>query len=38
MGASLDYSLGREIDYTRIDQAISFDSSPYVQIGVKFRF
>ena len=29
------YSVGREIDYTRINKTVSFDPSPYIQIGLK---
>lgn len=32
------YSVGRHIDYTDIDQSVSFDPSPYVQVGLKWRF
>jgi len=32
------YSFDRELDYRRIDQVIRFDSAPYVQAGLKYRF
>ena len=32
------YSVGRRVRYTRIDQSVSFDPSPYCQAGVKYRF
>jgi opacity protein-like surface antigen len=38
IGVEGGYSLGREIDYTRIDQTLSFGSSPYFQVGLKYRF
>ena len=32
------YSLGRQIDYTRLDETVRFDPSPYVQAGLRYRF
>jgi hypothetical protein len=32
------YSVGREIDYQRIDQTVTFDPAPYAQAGLKYRF
>jgi hypothetical protein len=32
------YSVGRQINYTRIDQTVTFDPGPYCQVGVKYRF
>jgi opacity protein-like surface antigen len=32
------YSVGREIDYTRIDQTVSFSNSPYVRTALTYRF
>ncbi|MGO8677617.1 MAG: DUF6268 family outer membrane beta-barrel protein [Limisphaerales bacterium] len=32
------YSVGREIDYERIDQTVRFDPAPYAQAGLKYRF
>ena len=32
------YSLGREIDYQRIGQTVTFDAAPYAQVGLKYRF
>jgi opacity protein-like surface antigen len=32
------YSVGRQIDYTRLDETVKFDPSPYIQAGVKGRF
>lgn len=32
------YSLGREIDYSRINQTVSFNNAPYFQIAAKWRF
>jgi opacity protein-like surface antigen len=32
------YSVGRELDYKRIDQTVTFDPAPYVQTGLKYRF
>jgi hypothetical protein len=37
IGLECGYSVGREIDYTRINQTVSFDPSPYIQIGLKSR-
>ncbi len=32
------YSFDRELDYQRIDQTVKFDSAPYIQAGLKYRF
>lgn len=32
------YSVGRQIVYSRLDQTVSFDASPYVQTGLSWRF
>jgi hypothetical protein len=32
------YSFARELDYQRIDQTVKFDSAPYVQVGLRYRF
>jgi opacity protein-like surface antigen len=32
------YSVGREIDYHRIGQTVTFDPAPYAQAGLKYRF
>jgi len=32
------YSFGREIEYTRIDESVDFDSAPYAQVGLRYRF
>jgi len=32
------YSVGRQIDYQRIDQTVSFDPAPYAQAGLRYRF
>jgi len=32
------YSVGRQIDYTRLGETVEFDPSPYIQAGVKGRF
>jgi opacity protein-like surface antigen len=32
------YSVGRELDYQRIDQTVKFDPAPYAQAGIKYRF
>jgi opacity protein-like surface antigen len=32
------YSFDRELDYQRIDQTVKFDSAPYVQAGLRYRF
>ncbi len=32
------YSVGREIDYNRLDQTVSFDPAPYVEAGIRYRF
>ena len=32
------YSVGREINYTRLNQTVSFEPSPYVQAGLRLRF
>jgi hypothetical protein len=32
------YSVGRQIDYKRIDQTVTFDPGPYAQAGLKYRF
>jgi opacity protein-like surface antigen len=32
------YSLGRELDYKRLDQTVTFDPTPYCQAGVRCRF
>jgi hypothetical protein len=31
------YSLGREINYTRIDETVKFGSAPYIQVGLRWR-
>ena len=31
------YSLGREIDYPRIDETVKFGSAPYLQVGLRWR-
>jgi opacity protein-like surface antigen len=38
LGIEGGYSVLRKIDYNRVDQTISFDPSPYVQVGLKWRF
>ncbi|EEF62944.1 DUF6268 family outer membrane beta-barrel protein [Pedosphaera parvula] len=40
VGLYLDggYSVGREINYTRIDETVKFDPAPYVQGAVRCRF
>jgi Domain of unknown function (DUF6268) len=32
------YSLGRRLDYTRLDETVRFDPGPYVQAGLRYRF
>ncbi|MHB9075043.1 MAG: DUF6268 family outer membrane beta-barrel protein [Desulfobaccales bacterium] len=32
------YSVGRQIDYTRLNETVTFDPSPYIQASVKGRF
>ncbi|MCK9377039.1 MAG: porin family protein [Syntrophobacterales bacterium] len=32
------YSVGRQINYTRLDETVTFDPSPYIQASVKGRF
>lgn len=32
------YSVGREIDYTDLNQSVTFKASPYVQTGLRWRF
>jgi opacity protein-like surface antigen len=32
------YSVGRELDYKRIGQTVTFDPAPYAQAGLKYRF
>ncbi len=32
------YSVGRQINYKRINQTVSFDPAPYAQAGLKYRF
>lgn len=38
VGVEAGYSVGREIDYTRLNQTVSFANSPYLQAGVTCRF
>jgi Domain of unknown function (DUF6268) len=40
VGLYLDggYSVGRQIDYTRIDETVKFDPAPYVQGALRCRF
>lgn len=37
-GVDAGYSVGREIDYRRIDETVKFDPAPYVHVGLHFRF
>jgi hypothetical protein len=32
------YSFDRELDYQRIDQIVKFDSAPYIQVELNYRF
>ena len=32
------YSVARQIDYSRLDQTVSFDDSPYVLTALRWRF
>ncbi|HTV39295.1 MAG TPA: DUF6268 family outer membrane beta-barrel protein [Candidatus Sulfotelmatobacter sp.] len=38
IGIEGGYSAGREIDYSQINQTVKFNSSPFVQIALKWRF
>lgn len=38
LSAEGGYSVGRELDYQRIDQTVKFDPAPYAQAGLKYRF
>jgi Domain of unknown function (DUF6268) len=37
LGVEGGYSVGREIDYKRVDQTISFDPGPYCRISLRYR-
>jgi len=37
-GIEAGYSLGRQIDYTRIDQRVRFETGAYVSATLKYRF
>ncbi len=32
------YSVGREINYRRIDESVTFEPAPYVHVGLRYRF
>jgi len=32
------YSVGRELDFKRIGQTVTFDPAPYAQAALKYRF
>jgi len=32
------YSVGRQIDYSRLNETVSFADSPYVQTALRWRF
>jgi hypothetical protein len=38
LGVEGGYTVARELDYKHLDQTVSFDPSPYCQLGVKYRF
>ncbi|MGA9451763.1 MAG: hypothetical protein WBW41_10545, partial [Verrucomicrobiia bacterium] len=38
LGIEGGYSVGREIDYVRIGQTVSFDPGPYVRLNLRVRF
>lgn len=37
-GFEAGYSVGRLIDYTRIDERVRFESAPYVHLGARYQF
>ncbi len=38
LSAEGGYSVGRQINYRRIDQTVEFDPAPYVRAGLRYRF
>lgn len=36
--ANAGYSVSRQIDYTRIDERVKFDPSPYMRLGLRISF
>lgn len=38
LNAEGGYSVNRQIDYTRIDERVKFDSAPYFQVGLRANF
>jgi len=36
--AEIGYSVSRQIDYTKVDETVTFDPAPYVRLGVNFSF
>ncbi len=38
IGIEGGYSVGREIDYNRLNETVKFDPSPYVTVAVRYRF
>ena len=38
VGVEGGYSVGREIDYNRLDETVKFDPSPYVTAAIRYRF
>lgn len=38
IGIEAGYSVGREIDYSQINQTVKFNNGPYVQVAMKWRF
>lgn len=38
LSAETGFSVGREIDYTRIDKQVDFHTSPYARVGIRYSF